>query len=94
MDACPFFHLDADRLARLRRLNRLMLDLDRIDVLGEVRSVPEDMDRVADLELPGQLDARNSQLAVVVAHSSDKMFGDVCLLPLRRSLSIAADMAP
>jgi len=81
MDADPFLDFDADRLACLRRLDRLMLDLDRVDGLGEVRGVPEDADGVADLELTGEVDACNSQLAVVVADGSDKVLGHVCLPP-------------
>ena len=52
------------------------------------------MDRVANLELAGQLDARNFQLAVVVAHGPDRMLGHVYLLSLWRTSSIAAPISP
>jgi hypothetical protein len=52
--------------------------------------VSEDVNCVAYLELAGQFDARDLQLAVVVGDSSDRVLGHVCLLSLWRALSIAA----
>lgn len=80
VDACSFIHFHADRLSRLCRLNNLVLDLDRVDGLGEVRGVSDNVDPVADLELARQLDTRNSQAAPVVTHGPDEVPGHVRLL--------------
>src|SRR3990172_12855860 len=36
----PLTHLDSDELARLRSLQRLVLELDRVHLLGQISGVP------------------------------------------------------
>lgn len=55
VNPCPLDHADADVLAGPRLLHRVMIDLDRVDLLDEVGGVAQDVDGVADARLSASI---------------------------------------
>ena len=68
-------HLDADFGSDGGFLDRLVVDLDGVDRLGEVARVADDVDRVAHVKRPfGQPDSGDADLAEIVGYLADGFF--------------------
>src|SRR3989304_4406763 len=67
--ADPPTHLDSDELARLRSLQRLVLELDRVHSLGQISGVPLNVNRVAHQQMTlSNLDPGHPHLGEVLFH--------------------------
>ena len=87
-------HLDADLVTDLRHLDLVVLDLHRVELLGEVGGVAEEVDRVADVELAvGELDRGDVRLAEVMRDGANEFFHDWSPVPSERSIYSQATLA-
>src|SRR3990172_4463234 len=67
--AGPLTHLDSDELARLRSLQRLVLELDRVHSLGQISGVALNVNRVAHQQMTlSNLDPGHPHLGEVLFH--------------------------
>ena len=83
-----FGHDDADLIAFLRDVHGFVVDLDRPDFLLEVRGLTDDVYPVAFVQSAvGNRHARYVQIAIIVCHGADFLFGHVALRGERSRLA-------